>query len=136
MAQVLLSVENLHVQFRTYAGIVYALNGVAFDIRRGEIFGLVGETGCGKSVTGLSLLRLVPPPGQITSGRIVFDGEDLLSKTEAKMQRIRGRRIAMVFQDPAASLNPVFSVGDQIVGIIHHHQRVGHNEARQQAVKM
>lgn len=134
MSQVLVSVENLHVQFRTYAGIVYALNGVTFDIRRGEIFGLVGETGCGKSVTGLSLLRLVPPPGEITAGRIIFDGEDLLSKSEAEMRGIRGRRIAMVFQDPAASLNPVFSVEDQLVGIIRHHQRVAQGEARRQAV--
>jgi peptide/nickel transport system ATP-binding protein len=135
-AEVLISVENLRVQFRTYAGIVHAVNGVTFDIRRGEMFGLVGETGCGKSVTGLSLLRLVPPPGEITAGRIVFHGEDLLSKSEAEMGRIRGRRIAMVFQDPAASLNPVFSVGDQIVGIIRHHQAVGRDGARQRAIEM
>ncbi|MDH7484763.1 MAG: ABC transporter ATP-binding protein [Anaerolineae bacterium] len=136
MADVLVCVENLHVRFRTYAGVVHAVNGVSFDIRRGETFGLVGETGCGKSVTGLSLLRLVPPPGEIAAGRILFNGEDLLAKSEAEMQRIRGRRIAMVFQDPAATLNPVFSVGEQIMGIIRHHQAVGRDGARRRAMEM
>ena len=136
MGDVLVSVENLHVRFRTYAGVVHAVNGVTFDIRRGETFGLVGETGCGKSVTGLSLLRLVPPPGEITDGRILFDGEDLLAKSEAEMRQIRGRRIAMVFQDPAATLNPVFSVGEQIMGIIRHHQPVSRDRARRRAIEM
>ncbi len=136
MAGALVAVEDLHVRFRTYAGVVHAVNGVTFDIRRGEIFGLVGETGCGKSVTGLSLLRLVPPPGEITAGRIWFDGEDLLAKSEAEMRHIRGRRIAMIFQDPAASLNPVFSIGAQIIDVIRHHQPVGREEARRRAIEM
>lgn len=134
-SDVLVSVENLHVRFKTYAGTVRALNGVSFEIRRGEIFGLVGETGCGKSITGLSLLRLVPPPGEITAGRIIFDGEDLLSKSETEMRKIRGRHIAMVFQDPTASLNPVFSVEEQMVGVLRHHKQVDQSEARRQAME-
>lgn len=133
-ADVLVSVENLHVHFRTYAGTVHAVNGVSFDIGRGEIFGLVGETGCGKSVTGLSLLRLVPPPGEIVEGRILFDGENLLALSEAQMRQIRGRRIAMVFQDPAATLNPVFTIGEQIESVIRYHQAVSRSQARQQAM--
>jgi len=132
----LVSVENLHVRFRTYAGQVHAVNGVSLDIKRGEIFGLVGETGCGKSVTGLSLLRLVPPPGEIVAGRITFDGQDILSLSEQEMRNIRGARIAMIFQDPAASLNPVFTVGEQIEMVIRQHQPVTRKVARQRTLEM
>jgi oligopeptide/dipeptide ABC transporter ATP-binding protein len=132
----LVSIENLHVRFRTYAGEVHAVNGVSLDIQRGEIFGLVGETGCGKSVTGLSLLRLVPPPGEIATGRITFDGQDILSLSEQEMQDIRGARIAMIFQDPAASLNPVFTVGEQIELVIRQHQPVARRVARQRTLEM
>ena len=136
MNQPLVSIENLHVRFRTYAGVVHAVNGVTFDIRRGETFGLVGETGCGKTVTGLSLLRLVPPPGEIVDGRITFDGRDILSLSEQEMQDIRGAGISMIFQDPAASLNPVFSVGEQIEMVIRQHQSVTRKIARQRTLEM
>lgn len=136
MDEILLSVENLHVRFHTYAGEVRAVNGVSLDIRRGEIFGLVGESGCGKSVTGLSLLRLVPSPGEITAGRILLDGESIMNKSEAEMQYIRGRRIAMIFQDPAASLNPVFPIGEQISMVICQHQSLTRKAARQRTLEM
>ena len=136
MSEPLISVRDLRVQFRTYAGIVHALNGVSFDIYPGEIFGLVGETGCGKSVTGLSLLRLVPPPGEIVGGRILFHGENLLDKSEAEMRALRGARIAMIFQDPAAALNPVFSIEQQMLLIIRQHTRLGKQEAARRAAEM
>ncbi len=136
MDNILLSVENLHVRFHTYAGEVRAVNGVSLDIRRGEVFGLVGESGCGKSVTGLSLLRLVRPPGEIKAGRILFDGEDIMSKSEAEMRNIRGRRIAMIFQDPAAYLNPVFSIGEQISMVIRQHQPLTRQAAQQRTLEM
>ena len=136
MNEPLVSIKNLHVRFQTYAGRVHAVNGVSLDIKRGEIFGLVGETGCGKSVTGLSLLRLVPPPGEIATGRITFDGQDILSLSEQEMQDIRGARISMIFQDPAASLNPVFTVGEQIELVIRQHQSVTRRVARQRALEM
>jgi len=134
MAQPLLSVEGLRVQFRTYAGVVRAVNGVTFDLRQGEVFGLVGETGCGKTVSGLSILRLVPPPGEIVAGKIVFDDLDILSLSDAEMQEIRGGRIAMIFQDPTASLNPVFTVGEQISMVIRLHQSATANQAHQQTL--
>jgi peptide/nickel transport system ATP-binding protein len=136
MSETLVSIENLHVHFRTYAGQVHAVNGVNLDIRRGEIFGLVGETGCGKTVTALSLLRLVPHPGEIVAGRITFDGQDILSLSEQEMRGIRGARIAMIFQDPAASLNPVFCVGEQIEMVIRQHQAVTRRVVRQRALEM
>jgi len=136
MSEILVNIENLHVRFRTYAGEVHAVNGVNLDIRRGEIFGLVGETGCGKTVTGLSLLRLIPHPGEIVAGRITFKGQDILSLSEQEMQDIRGAQIAMIFQNPAASLNPVFSVGEQIEMVIRQHQKVNRSVARQRALEM
>ncbi len=132
----LLAVHNLHVQFRTYAGIVHAVNGMSFDVRQGEIFGLVGESGCGKSVTGLAILRMVPHPGQISQGSILFHGEDLLQKTESEMQTIRGGKIAMIFQDPSASLNPVFTIGNQITRVIRQHMPVSRAEATERALAM
>ena len=131
-----LSIEDLHVHFNTYAGTVRAVNGVSFDIRSGEMFGLVGESGCGKTVTGLAIMRAVPSPGRIVEGRICFQGEDLLQKSETEMRDIRGGRIAMIFQDPTASLNPVFTVGYQISLQVIQHRHVSKREAKQLALTM
>ena len=135
MSQALLSIENLSVRFKTYAGTIHAVNGMTFDVRPGEIFGLVGESGCGKSVTGLAVVRTLPGSGRISGGRILFHGEDLAAKSEAEMQAIRGRRIAMVFQDPTASLNPVFTIGQQIDHIIRHHTGADHESAHRKALE-
>jgi oligopeptide/dipeptide ABC transporter ATP-binding protein len=111
----LLEVRNLRVQFRLKAGILPAINDVSFSLQEGETLGIVGETGSGKSVTAFSILRLIPsPPGEIVGGEILFEGEDLLKKTDREMQKIRGRKIAMIFQEPMTSLNPSFTVGQQI----------------------
>jgi len=136
VSETLLSIENLSVRFNTYAGQVHAVNGISFAVRKGEFFGLVGESGCGKSVTGLAIVRMVPAGGEIVSGRIVFHDQDLIAQSSAEMQRVRGRHIAMVFQDPAASLNPVFTVGNQIVRIIRRHTEASAEKARQQALAM
>jgi peptide/nickel transport system ATP-binding protein len=136
MQDVLLSVEDLHVRFRTYAGVVHAVNGMTFHVRQGEIFGLVGESGCGKSVTGFAVLRMVPHPGEIVRGRVAFQGEDLMQKSEADMRDIRGGRIAMIFQDPSASLNPVFSIGNQTTRVIRQHVSADQDQARQLALEM
>ena len=114
----LLLVEDLQTHFPTGQGVRRAVDGVSFTIDRGEVLGLVGESGCGKSVTALSVMRLVSPPGRVVGGRIMFDGEDLLAKDAEGMRRVRGARIAMVFQEPMTSLNPVFSIGDQIASAI------------------
>ncbi|OGO36677.1 MAG: peptide ABC transporter ATP-binding protein [Chloroflexi bacterium RBG_16_57_11] len=132
----LLSVSDLHVSFQTYAGKVYAVNGMTFDIQPGEIFGLVGESGCGKSVTSLAILRILPGHGRITRGEIAFDGRDLTQLSEREMQPIRGRQIAMIFQDPSTSLNPVFSVGNQITRIIRHHMGYSSQAANQRALEL
>jgi peptide/nickel transport system ATP-binding protein len=118
-------VRDLRVNFYTYGGIVRALDGINFEIRKGETLGLVGETGSGKSVTALSLVRLVPdPPGKIDGGEILLDGEDILQKSEKEMRDFRGRVVAMIFQDPSTFLNPVITIGDQISETIIAHQAV------------
>jgi len=132
----LLSVEGLRTQFATGAGTVRAVDGVSFAIERGEVLGLVGESGCGKSVTSLSIMRLVPPPGQIVAGRIRLEGEDLLDKDAEAMRRVRGARIAMVFQEPMTSLNPVFTIGDQIAAAVLAHEGGRRRAAWDRAVEM
>jgi len=132
----LLSVEGLRTQFDTSAGTVRAVDGVSFAIERGEVLGLVGESGCGKSVTSLSIMRLVPPPGRITAGRVRLEGEDLLDKDGEAMRRVRGARMAMVFQEPMTSLNPVFTIGDQIAAAVQAHAGVGRRAAWERAVEM
>ena len=125
----LLSVEGLETHFPTSQGVLRAVDGVSFTIDRGEVLGLVGESGCGKSVTSLSIMRLVPPPGRIAAGRVLFEDEDLLAKDAEAMRRVRGARIAMVFQEPMTSLNPVFSIGDQIASAVLAHGGAGRHEA-------
>jgi peptide/nickel transport system ATP-binding protein len=125
----LLSVEGLETHFPTSQGVLCAVDGVSFTIDRGEVLGLVGESGCGKSVTSLSIIRLVPPPGRIAAGRVLFEGENLLAKDAEAMRRVRGARIAIVFQEPMTSLNPVFSIGDQISSAVLAHGGAGRREA-------
>jgi oligopeptide/dipeptide ABC transporter ATP-binding protein len=132
----LLSVEGLQTHFETGQGVLRAVDGMSFSIERGEVLGLVGESGCGKSVTSLSIMRLVPPPGRVAAGRVLFEGEDLLAKDAEAMRRVRGARIAMVFQEPMTSLNPVFSIGDQIASAILAHSGAGRREAWTRTVEM
>jgi len=123
MAEPLLSVQGLKTYFFLERGVVKAVDGVDFEINKGEIFGVVGETGCGKSVTSLSILRLIPsPPGKIVEGEVIFEGENLLKKSKEEMRKIRGTKISMIFQDPHTSLDPVFTVGYQIAESIELHQ--------------
>jgi len=122
-SEVLLDVRNLKTYFFTQEGIVKAVDGVSFQIRRNEVLGLVGETGCGKSVTALSIMRLVRVPGEIISGEILFDGENLAEKSDAEMLKIRGNSMTMIFQDPMNSLNPVLKCGDQLSEVYLLHQR-------------
>jgi oligopeptide/dipeptide ABC transporter ATP-binding protein len=110
----LLRVEDLHVRFGTERGIVHAVNGISFDIRPGETLGIVGESGCGKSVTSLAILGILARNGRVTGGKAVFEGQDLIQMDDAELRRIRGKEIAMIFQDPMTSLNPVLTVGRQI----------------------
>ncbi len=131
----ILRVEQLSTVFHTESGLVKAVDNVSFSIDKGSVLGVVGESGCGKSITSLSMLRLVPPPGEIVGGRIILEGQDLLSISEAQMRKVRGNKIAFIPQDPMTSLNPVYTVGAQIVEAIELHQRVGRDEARQRAIQ-
>jgi oligopeptide/dipeptide ABC transporter ATP-binding protein len=137
MSEPLMEIRNLAVQFFTYQGTVRALEGVSLRMERGEILGLVGETGCGKSVLARSVLRLIAdPPGRITDGEILFKGRDLLKLSRRDMRRIRGNEISMIFQEPMSSLNPVFTVGNQMQEVVALHQAVGRDEARRICVDM
>ncbi len=133
----LLSVKNLRVHFFTAGRTVRALDGVSFEIEEGKTFGLVGETGCGKSVTALSILRLIPfPPGKIMGGEIHFRGNNLLSLSEEEIRSIRGKEISMIFQEPMTSLNPVFRIGDQMSEVIRLHQGLNRSRAWAKAEEM
>jgi peptide/nickel transport system ATP-binding protein len=133
----LLSVRNLVTSFRTDRGPLRAVDDVSFELSGGKTLGLVGESGCGKSVTALSILRLVPsPPGEIESGRIEFEGRDLLALSEREMRAVRGNKISMIFQEPMTSLNPVYTVGAQIVEAIRLHQNKSRREAYARAEEM
>jgi len=133
----LLRISNLRTYFYTSEGIVPAVDGVDLVIRRGRTVGLVGESGCGKSVTSLSIMRLVPPPGRIVDGsQIQLDGVDLLALTQEQMYEVRGGRVSMIFQEPMTSLNPVFTIGDQIAEAILTHKKVSSTEAREQTINL
>jgi peptide/nickel transport system ATP-binding protein/oligopeptide transport system ATP-binding protein len=131
----LLEVKNLQTQFQTRAGVVRAVDGVSFHVEAGELLGLVGESGCGKSITALSVMRLVGAPGKIVSGEVWFDGRDLLKLSESEMRAIRGDDIAMIFQDPMTSLNPVYTVGEQIAEALRLHRNLGRKAAREAAIE-
>ena len=137
MSEKLLEVKNLRTYFYTEEGVVRAVDGVSWDLEEGETLGLVGESGCGKSVSALSILRLIPrPPGRIVEGEILFEGEDLLEVSDAEMRDIRGNRIAMVFQEPMTSLNPVLTIGNQLTEAITLHLGLERPEARARAVEL
>jgi oligopeptide/dipeptide ABC transporter ATP-binding protein len=136
MAKELLEIEHLKTYFYTWAGVVKAVDGVSLRVGEGETLGLVGESGSGKSVTALSTLRIVPRPGKIVGGRILYKGESLLEKTEPEMQKFRGREVSYIFQDPATSLNPVFTVASQLIEVIRRHQNVTKQEALEKAIEL
>src|SRR5437868_11600091 len=124
----------MHTYFQTREGLVCAVEGVSFYLDRGELLGLVGESGCGKSITALSIMRLVAPPGKIVAGEILFDGRDLLRLSNREMRDVRGNDVAMIFQDPMTSLNPVFPVGEQIAEALRLHRKLSRANARKAAV--
>jgi oligopeptide/dipeptide ABC transporter ATP-binding protein len=136
MGETLLKIAGLKTHFFTEAGIVKAVDNVSFDIRRGESLGLVGESGSGKTVTALSVLRIVPKPGKIVEGKIEFKGQNLLNKSEKEMQSIRGREIAIIFQDPSSSLNPIFNVETQLRDILSAHESLSKEECRKKIIEL
>src|SRR4029078_7367039 len=137
MTEPLLAVENLRTYFHTPDAIARSVDGVSFVINPGEVLGIVGESGCGKSVTALSILRLIQPPGRIEDGsRILFEGKDLVSLDDAGMRKVRGNRIAMIFQEPMSALNPVFTVGDQVAEVLRVHGDGSRKDAWNRAVEM
>ena len=132
----LLEITDLQVQLPTEVGVVHAVNGIGFDIRPGEVLGLVGESGCGKSMSALAVMRLVPEPGRVTSGSITFQGGNLLKLSDVDMRAVRGKDIGMVFQDPMSSLNPVMTVGKQLCEPLELHLNLGRAEARRRAIEL
>ena len=136
MPDPLLSIKNLTVVFKTRLGEIPVIDDVSFSIAPGEILGIVGESGCGKTMTSLAIMRLMPEQGKVTSGSIRLSGEDLVVASEARMRGLRGNEISMVFQEPMTSLNPVFSVGEQIAEVLKAHQGLSKSEAREQAVEL
>lgn len=135
--ETILEVKNLCTEFVTEAGVLRAVDDVSFSVKKGKTIGIVGESGCGKSVTSLSIMRLIAsPPGRISSGEILYKGQDLLKLPISEMRNIRGNEISMIFQEPMTSLNPVFTVGDQIVEAIRLHQKASRTEALDRAREM
>ena len=131
----LLEVKNLKTQFFTQDGVVHAVNGISYSVGAGETLAIVGESGSGKSVGVMSLIRLIPqPPGKIVDGEVIFDGQDLLKMSESELRSVRGNRIAMIFQDPMTSLNPVLTVGRQITEALELHLNMSRDQARQRAI--
>ena len=137
MNNILLSVQDLKVYFSGNEKVARALDGISYDVRKGETICLVGESGCGKTVSALAVLRIIPqPPGEVMGGKILFNGQDLLELSEEDMQKIRGNHIAMVFQEPMTSLNPVFTIGDQIKETIQIHEQLGKNEILRRCIQI
>ena len=136
MVKKILKIEQLKTYFYTWAGIVKAVDGVNIDVNEGETLGLVGESGSGKSVTALSIIRIVPSPGRIVEGKIIYKGENIAEKSEKDLQGIRGKEIAYIFQDPATSLNPVFTIANQLVEVILRHQKITKKEALEKAIEL
>lgn len=134
--KVLLEVNGLKTYFFTEAGVVPAVAGIDLSVNRGEVLGVVGESGCGKSVTSLSIMGLVSRPGKIVDGEIIFDGQDLTKLPESEMYRIRGNRISMIFQQPQSCLNPVFTVGDQLAEVLEIHQNLGREAGEKRAIEL
>jgi oligopeptide/dipeptide ABC transporter ATP-binding protein len=132
----LLEVRNLKTYFYTEDGVVKAVDGVDFSVGRGEVLGLVGESGCGKSVTSLSIMRLISVPGKVVEGTIMFEGRNLLELSESEMVHMRGNRMSMIFQQPQSSLNPVFKIGDQVGEVLQIHQSMGKEESWNKAVEL
>lgn len=136
MNEPILSIENLYIEFKTAQGIIRPLNGVSLDVRYGEVFGIVGETGCGKTITGLSVLRLLPRSAHVIQGKIIFEGKDLLNLPEREMRMLRGGKISIIFQDPSSSLNPLFTIGSQIDKVISEHLHLSRSEAKSRSLMM
>jgi oligopeptide transport system ATP-binding protein len=136
LREALLSVEDLHVQFWTERGTIHAVNGISFDIAPGETLGIVGESGCGKSVTSLAILGILPRAGKVTKGSATFDGRDLLHLSDRQLRRVRGKEIAMIFQDPMTSLNPVLTIGRQIAEALQTHFGMKGRAAERRAAEL
>ena len=135
-SDILLKIRGLKTYFFTEEGVVHAVDGIDFQVRRGETLGIVGESGCGKSVTSLSILRLLGKQGRTIEGEIIFDNENLLDFSEEEMRKIRGNRISMIFQQPTTCLNPVFRIGDQVMEALHIHQGLSGDEARKRTIEL
>ncbi len=136
MARKLLSVRNLKTSFFTHVGEVKAVRGISFDVNEGEVLGIVGESGSGKSVTSLSIMGLLQYPGRVVDGEILLNGEDILTYSKNQMRKVRGKEIAMIFQDPMTSLNPVYTIGNQVMEMILEHEKISKREARERAIEM
>ena len=136
MARKLLSVRDLKASFFTHVGEVKAVRGISFDVNEGEVLGIVGESGSGKSVTSLSIMGLLQYPGRVVDGEILLNGEDILTYSKDQMRKVRGKEIAMIFQDPMTSLNPVYTIGNQIMEMILEHEKMSRREARARAIEM
>lgn len=136
MSDKLIEVTDIHTFFYTDAGVVKAVNGVSFDVNKGQTVGIVGESGCGKSVMSLSIMRLIQDPGRIVEGKVLFKGQDLVKLPQSEIRKINGNRISMIFQEPMTSLNPVFTVGEQVSEALILHENISKKQAREKAVEM